>query len=103
MAKKLDDVATSFATRDRFSAAEESLSSTVTVLPNISPVRAPDPTKKRRNSSVSMPIYVWDLVRDYAHKNREPQNVLMMRALKLMGLPIDETDLVDPRTVRYED
>lgn len=102
MAKKLDDAATGHVKHDRFSLMEEKLSSSATSLPNISPVKVRDPNKRRRNSSISMPAYVWDLLCDKAHESREPQNIVVMRALKTMGLPIDESDLIDPRKVRYK-
>jgi hypothetical protein len=102
MARKLDDAATAQVKNDRFSLVEEKLSGSMTALPNISPVKARDPRRRRRNSSVSMPEYVWDLLGDKAHETRQPQNVVVMQALKIMGLPIDEADLIDPRKVRYK-
>ena len=86
---------------DRFSSLEEKLSQRgATPLPNISPVVKPAAHKKRRNSSVSMPQYVWDLLGDHAHQAREPQNIFIMKALKAAGLAIDEEDLIDPRKTR---
>ena len=102
MAKKLDDVSTAHVPNDRFSLMEEKLNNSATPLPNISPVKVRNPNKRRRNSSISMPGYVWDLLYDKAHDNREPQNIVVMKALKAMGLPIDESDLIDPRKVRYK-
>ena len=102
MAKILDDVATDYKEDSRFMDVEKKLSSKVSALPNISPKIIPHPKKERRNSSVSMPIYVWDLIADKAHAVREPQNIFIMKALKQYGIDIDESDLVDPRKVRYE-
>lgn len=99
MAKALDDVV-ALKQDDRFSAVEKRLSGGGRGLPNISPVETRDPVKERRNSSVSLPVYVWDLLRDEAYRAREPQNVVILRALKAIGLAVDEADLVDPRTVR---
>lgn len=104
MAKKLGDVAFSAVSTvndDRFSAIEEKLNRSNVQLPTISPVERPDPLKERRNSSLSMPVYVWEFLADAAHKAREPQNIFVMKALKLAGLPIDEEDLIDPRKTRY--
>lgn len=105
MAKRqLDDIAVKATDDrfDRFSSLEEKLSrgSPATALPNISPAVKPAAHKKRRNSSVSMPQYVWDLLGDHAHQAREPQNIFIMKALKAAGLPIDEEDLIDPRKIR---
>ncbi len=102
MAKKLDDAVVSFKDDGRFSAVEEKLNKTVTALPNISPVSVPDPATERRNSSLSMPVYVWDLLKDASHQSREPQNIFVMKALKAAGLPINEADLIDPRKVRHD-
>jgi len=106
MAKTLRDVEISHIKNDngddRFGSVESKLSKPSSMsLPNISPTVVPDPQKERRNSSLSMPVYVWDLLADAAHNSREPQNIFVMKALKMAGLPIDETDLVDPRKTRY--
>ncbi len=106
MVKKLSDVSLSMTSvptlqDDRFRAIEEKLNRSSTQLPTISPAERPDPLKERRNSSLSMPVYVWELLADAAHNAREPQNIFVMKALKKAGLPIDETDLIDPRKTRY--
>lgn len=103
MAKKLDDVAVNVSNDDRFerfNAAEERLSKGKTTLPSISPAMQPAVHKERRNSSVSMPVYVWDNLADAAHVAKEPQNIYVMKALKAFGLEIDEEDLIDPRKTR---
>jgi hypothetical protein len=103
MAKKLDDVSVSLDNRfERLSSVESKLTRGATDLPTISPGIRKAPEKNRRNSSVSMPLYVWDLLADAAHKAREPQNVFVMKALKAAGLPIDDEDLIDPRKIRYQ-
>ena len=99
MAKALDDVVP-LKSDDRFAAVEKRLSGGGRGLPNISPVETPDPAKERRNSSVSLPVYVWDLLRDEAYRTRQPKNVVILRALKAMGLDIHDADLIDPRSVR---
>lgn len=105
MAKTLRDVEISHIKNDndddRFGRVETKLSRPNIPLPNISPALTPDPQKERRNSSLSMPVYVWDLLADAAHNSREPQNIFVMKALKMAGLSIDEADLVDPRKTRY--
>lgn len=101
MTEILDDV-DSEVIEDRFANAEKALENTGKNLPTISPADPQDPRKKRRNSSVSMPDYVWDLLRDEGYISREPQNVVIMRGLKAIGLLIDEEDLIDPRKVRYQ-
>jgi hypothetical protein len=103
MAKKLDDVAVKVAEDDRFNRfedVEERLSKGKTGLPSISPLALPARQIERRNSSLSMPTYVWDLLGDAAHKAKEPQNIFVMKALKATGLPIDDADLIDPRKIR---
>lgn len=102
MAKKLDDVAVKVADNDRFNRfdnIEERLSKGKTDLPSISPARAARQVD-RRNSSLSMPVYVWDLLADAAHKEKEPQNIFVMKALKAAGLTIHDADLIDPRKIR---
>ena len=53
--------------------------------------------KKRVTKSLSMPEYVWEIIFEASYKGREPQGVVVMKALKNMGYPIDEADLVDGR------
>lgn len=103
MAKKLDDVAVDVSNDDRFdrfNAAEERLSKGKTALPSISPTAVPVAEKERRNSSVSMPRYVWKNLGDAAHADDVPQNIYVMKALKAYGIEIDEEDLIDPRKTR---
>ena len=88
---------------DRFAAAEKALEKgSKKKLPNISPAPEKDESLERRNSSVSLPEYVWDLLREEGFKNREPQNIVIMRGLKKLGLPIRDEDLIDPRKLRYQ-
>ena len=47
-----------------------------------------------------MPLYVWELLREEGFKTRQTQNVIIMKGLKAMGLPIAEEDLVDCRGQR---
>lgn len=106
MAKKLGDVALSISSvtsiaDDRFNSIEEKLNRSNTQLPTISPAPIPNPLKERRISSLSMPVYVWDALADAAHNAREPQNIFVMKALKMAGLSIEEEDLIDPRKTRY--
>ncbi len=49
-----------------------------------------------------MPHYVWDLLRDEAYRSREPQNIVILRGLKAIGLAIEPEDLIDPRKLRYQ-
>lgn len=53
--------------------------------------------KKRVTKSLSMPDYVWEIIFEASYKEREPQGVVVMKALKKMGYPIDKDDLVDGR------
>src|ERR1035437_105763 len=97
--KGLDDVVVP----DRFSMAERALESGVKKLPTISPLPGPkSPGKERRNSSISLPKYVWKLIKQRSATDDEPQNVVILRALKAYGFPIDEEDLTDPRKLRYQ-
>ena len=102
MGKRLDDVAVKAVDDDRFNRFdnfEERLSKGKIDLPSISPARASRQVE-RRNSSLSMPVYVWDLLADAAHKEKEPQNIYVMKALRAAGLPIHDEDLIDPRKIR---
>lgn len=101
MSEVLDDIDTA-GVSDRFAAAEEAFDRAPKKLPTISPAKQLDPNKARRNSSVSMPEYVWELLREEGFKSKEPQNIVIMRGLKAIGLAIDEEDLVDPRKLRYQ-
>lgn len=101
MAKKLDDVVVVADDHrfSRFEEVEERLSKGKTDLPSISPTRLVRQVE-RRNSSLSMPVYVWDLLADAAHQAKEPQNICVMKALKAAGLAIHDEDLIDPRKMR---
>ena len=99
MAKRLDDVAVAVVGDGRFDNVEERLSKGKTALHSISPTRQAREVE-RRNSSLSMPVYVWDLLADAAHKEKDPQNIFVMKALKAAGLPIHDEDLIDPRKIR---
>lgn len=101
MAKALDDVA-ALKDDDRFSAVERKLSGGGRALPNISPVETRAPAKERRNKSMSLPLYVWDQLRDEAYRKREPQNAVILRGLKAIGLDVAEDDLIDPRKLRHQ-
>ena len=88
---------------DRFAAAEKALDSAVRKLPTIIPAAEPkSPGKERRNSSISMPKYVWKHLKHRSAADDEPQNVIILRALKAYGFQIDEEDLTDPRKLRYQ-
>lgn len=52
---------------------------------------------KRVTKSLSMPEYVWELIFEASYKERQPQGVVVMKALKKIGYPIDDEDLVDGR------
>lgn len=52
---------------------------------------------KRVTKSLSMPEYVWELIFEASYKERQPQGVCVMKALKNMGYPIDDEDLIDGR------
>jgi hypothetical protein len=58
--------------------------------------------KPRSTNAISLPDYVWAWIREEGHKNKEAQNVLMMRFMKQGGAPIDEEDLVDGRRKRWQ-
>lgn len=97
--KGLDDVVVP----DRFAMAEKALDNAPKKLPTISPLPEPkSPEKERRNSSISLPKYVWKLLRQRSATDDEPQNVIILRALKAYGFQIDEEDLTDPRKLRYQ-
>ncbi len=85
---------------DRFSDAERAFEGADKKLPNISPQMPRHPDADRRSSSVSLPHYVWELIRDESYRSRDPQNVVILRGLKALGLEIREDDLVDLRKVR---
>jgi len=53
--------------------------------------------KKRVTKSLSMPEYVWDMIFEASYKGREPQGVVVMKALKANGFAIEDADLVDGR------
>jgi hypothetical protein len=54
-------------------------------------------SKKRVTKSLSMPDYVWELLFEASYKGREPQGVVVMKALKASGFVIEDADLVDGR------
>jgi hypothetical protein len=101
MKEVLDDIDPR-AVPDRFAAAEHAFGKAPTSLPTISPALRQETVKPRRNSSVSMPDYVWELLREEGFRSKEPQNVVIMRGLKAIGLAIDDADLIDPRKLRYQ-
>lgn len=82
-------------------------------MPSLTPRRAPAvveaapvaeikrKTKPRSTNAISLPDYVWEWIREEGHKNKEAQNVLMMRFMKQGGAPIAEEDLVDGRRKRW--
>lgn len=88
---------------DKFANAEKKLEGGSKSLPNISPAVEKKPEDERRNSSVSLPEYVWELLRKEGFDRKEPQNVVILRGLKALGLPIKDIDLIDPRKLRYQD
>jgi hypothetical protein len=95
-ARELDEVIVP----DRFADAERAFEDADKKLPNISPLQTRSPDADRRSSSVSLPHYVWELIRDESYVSRDPQNVVILRGLKALGLNIREEDLVDLRKVR---
>lgn len=95
-AKVLDEVEIP----DRFSDAEKAFEKAEKKLPTISPGDERDPLRERKNGSLSLPIYVWDLIRDEAYTSRDPQNVVVLRALKALGLDILEDDIQDLRKAK---
>lgn len=54
----------------------------------------------RVGHSVTLPDYVWQWLREEAFKREEPQNLVIMKALKAAGAPVEKKDLVDGRKVR---
>lgn len=99
MTTTLDEIDTS-AVPDRFAAMEKAFGSAPALLPTLTPAAKEAAPKPRRNSSISMPLYVWELLREEGFKTRQTQNVIIMKGLKAMGLPIAEEDLVDCRGQR---
>src|SRR5690606_16025945 len=98
--KALDDVAVP---EDRFAAAERALDVAPKKLPSVSPPPAPkSPDRERKNSSLSLPEYVWKQLKQRAYTDDEPQNIVAMRALKAYGFEIHDDDLIDPRKLRYQ-
>lgn len=59
-------------------------------------------TAPRSTNAISLPDYVWAWIREEGHKNKEAQNVLIMRYMKQGGAPIAEEDLVDGRLKRWQ-
>ncbi len=53
--------------------------------------------KKRVTKSLSMPEYVWEMIFEASYQEREPQGVVVMKALKKNGFAIEDVDLVDGR------
>ena len=98
--KGLDDVVVP---EDRFAAAERVLEKSPKTLPTISPPPAPrNPDRERKASSISLPEYVWKLLKQRAYTDDEPQNVVVMKALQAYGLEIQDEDLIDPRKLRHQ-
>lgn len=62
------------------------------------------PTAPRRavrvGHSVTLPDYVWRWLKEESFKQDMPKNVIIMKALKAAGAPIEKGDLVDGRKVR---
>ncbi|MFH1157945.1 MAG: hypothetical protein V1721_03560 [Pseudomonadota bacterium] len=58
-------------------------------------------TKRRKTMAISLPEYVWDWIRDKSFEEREPQNVIILKAMKDGGAPIQIDDLVDARKSRW--
>lgn len=96
MTSHLDDIDTE-GFKARFSTIETALTKAPAALPSISPVPSPAKGSERRSKSLSLPDYVWDQLRERAFTTRDTQNVVVMRALKMMGFAIHDEDLVDQR------
>jgi len=88
---------------DKFAAAEKALQSGSKKLPTISPKPEKDEALQRKAKSLSLPQYVWDLLRDAGYENNEPQNIVVLRGLKKLGFAIRDEDLIDPRKLRYQE
>jgi hypothetical protein len=58
--------------------------------------------KSRKTVAISLPDYVWDWIRDQSFEERLPQNVIILKAMKDGGAPIDLEDLVDARKARWQ-
>lgn len=55
---------------------------------------------KRALKTISLPEYVWEQIRELSYQRKEPQNIVLLRALKNDGVRVEEEDLVDGRTRR---
>jgi hypothetical protein len=98
--RTLDDV---IVPDDRFAAAEKALEVAPKKLPSVSPPPAPkSPDRERKASSLSLPEYVWRQLKQRSYGDDEPQNIVVLKALKAYGFEIHEDDLVDPRKLRYQ-
>lgn len=98
--KTLDDV---FMPDDRFGAVEKALGAAPQKLPSVTPPPAPkSPDRERKTSSLSLPEYVWKLLKQHSYTDGEPQNIVVLKALKAYGFDIFDDDLVDPRKARYQ-
>lgn len=62
--------------------------------------QTPQKLSHRSGHSLTLPDYLWRWLKDEAHRRDEPQNLIIMRALKAQGAPIEQRDLVDGRKVR---
>jgi hypothetical protein len=85
---------------DRFADAEKAFEKADKKLPTITPAAERDPSRERKGGTVNLPVYVWDLIRDEAYRSRDPQNVVVLRALKALGLQIHEEDIQDLRKAK---
>lgn len=72
-------------------------------LPSMKPAAAVRPLAvapkqvERANKSLSLPVYVWEALKKRSHETGDPQNVVVMKGLRALGIEIQETDLVDGR------
>lgn len=101
MAEVLDD-AEEYVADDRWENAKKlDMGEVSKSLPDISVAAPRDPKKERKGSAVSLPAYVWTMLRQKSGNDEEPVNVIIMRGLRELGFEIDDDDLIDPRKLRY--
>ena len=82
MAEVLDD-AEEYVADDRWENAKKlDMGEVSKSLPDISVAAPRDPKKQRKGSAVSLPAYVWTMLRQKSGNDEEPVNVIIMRGLR---------------------
>ncbi|TVS00304.1 MAG: hypothetical protein EA406_00790, partial [Rhodospirillales bacterium] len=66
-------------------------------LPSLTLPAEPAAGRTREARSMSFPTYVWQWLRQQSKLHDEPQNVIVLKALKDAGCPIPDHHLIDGR------